>query len=784
MTNALSHAYKRLFDRSGVIICLTLVAVLISGVGAVQFSSDYKAYFGKGNPELRAFEAFEARYSQGDGILIVLQPPETVFTDSNLHSIAGLTDRAWQTPHSTRIDSITNFQHIESDGDTLVVSAVLEDPESPVPLDSEVIKTKTLGEPLLVNRLISPDGKTTGIYITLVLPGEEHGGHLSESVAYVRELVGEFREEKRDWKVAVTGLALFAAAEVEVTQNDLVRLAPIMIAVIAVLLLVCLRSYVAVAQILVIVLLSTASVLGLSGWFDILLNPTSAISIVVVMTLAVADCVHIILTYQDRFNGEPPSRDRVMACMKLNFEAISLTSLTTALGFLALNFSDSPPFHDLGNLAAAGVMVAWLLSILLLPAMMSLSNVSARVVIPADRQVMSSLAEFVIRHSKTILIAVGLSSLVIISAVPHLELDDRYVEWFDSSVGFRVDTDFATSELTGPYMLEIDIDSGEPGGVAEPEFLRFVQDLENFGVNHPKILHVDGYASLQKKLNRAMNGGGEDDYTIPTTRELSAQYLLLYEMSLPYGLDITNRISLSKSAVRASFTLIPASQSEIALTVTELESWIAQHKPTRVKATVTGTILMFVHLAERNIKSMLVGTGLAFGFIAILMMIVLRDWRLGLLSLVPNVIPVAVTFGLWSLTVGYVGIIASIITATTLGLIVDDTIHLITKYARAKERDNLSTHEAVMETFAHVGKALWVTSMVLAAGFFVLSFSSFRLNQEMGVMTAITLVVALILDFLLLPAMLMMFHRDSKCRCRVCQSRCRGEQLAVEAGTR
>jgi predicted RND superfamily exporter protein len=178
---------------------------------------------------------------------------------------------------------------------------------------------------------------------------------------------------------------------------------------------------------------------------------------------------------------------------------------------------------------------------------------------------------------------------------------------------------------------------------------------------------------------------------------------------------------------------------------------------------------MFVHLAERNIKSMLVGTALAFGFIAIVMVIALRDWRLGFLSLIPNVIPVAITFGIWSLTVGYIGIIASIIAATSLGLIVDDTVHLLTKYARFKRKGNLNTHEAIIETFTHVGKALWVTSLVLAAGFLVLSLSSFRLNQEMGVMTAITLVVALVLDFLLLPAILMAFHRDPECACNVCQ---------------
>ncbi len=208
------------------------------------------------------------------------------------------------------------------------------------------------------------------------------------------------------------------------------------------------------------------------------------------------------------------------------------------------------------------------------------------------------------------------------------------------------------------------------------------------------------------------------------------------------------------------------------------ESWLAENAPAAMQATATGSSLMFAYLTERNIRTMLNGTALAFLLIAATLVIALRSVRLGLISLIPNFVPVMITFGLWAIFVGEIGIIASVITATSLGLIVDDTVHVLSKYGRAKREHRLGTHDAVRFSFSHVGTALWVTTVILVAGFLVLGISPIKINSDLGILTAVTVSLALVLDFLLLPPLLMLLDREPSCACVTCARL--GEPLPAE----
>jgi len=246
---------------------------------------------------------------------------------------------------------------------------------------------------------------------------------------------------------------------------------------------------------------------------------------------------------------------------------------------------------------------------------------------------------------------------------------------------------------------------------------------------------------------------------------------LLYEMSLPYGLDLNSQIDLDKSASRLSVTLDTISQKRIINVIERSEAWLKQNLPPAMQAKATGSIVMFVNLAMRNITGMLGGTALAFLLISLTLVFALRSIRLGLISLIPNFIPVLVTFGLWAIFVGQIGIIASMITATSMGLIVDDTVHILSKYRRAKRENKLGTHDAIRYSFSHVGKALWVTTLIMVAGFSVLAFSSYKLNVDMGILTVLAVSVALVMDFLLLPALLMLMDKDKQCDCFTCREK-------------
>lgn len=383
---------------------------------------------------------------------------------------------------------------------------------------------------------------------------------------------------------------------------------------------------------------------------------------------------------------------------------------------------------------------------------------------------MRLLGDFVAVHSRKLLWGIGTLVILVTAMIPTLEIEDRYVEWFDESTPFRQDTDFATEHLVGPYVIEFSLPSGEAGGIVEPAYLARLEVFIDWLKTQDGVVHATGITDIMKRLNQSMHAGDPAWYRLPDSRELAAQYMLLYEMSLPYGLNLNSQISFDKSASRVTATLETVTSKQIRELAEHTEGWLADNTPPEMHATATGIALIFAHIGIRNIKSMLWGTAFAFVIISAIIAIALRDIRLGLISLVSNFLPVLITFGLWAIFVGEIGIIASVITATSLGLIVDDTVHFLSKYRRAKREHRFNTHDAVRFSFDHVGNALWITTVILVSGFSVLTFSSFAINVQLGVLTAMTLASALLLDLLLLPSLIMWLDRQEVCTCRTCQA--------------
>jgi predicted RND superfamily exporter protein len=274
------------------------------------------------------------------------------------------------------------------------------------------------------------------------------------------------------------------------------------------------------------------------------------------------------------------------------------------------------------------------------------------------------------------------------------------------------------------------------------------------------VEHVYSYADIIKRLNKNMHGDDSAWYRIPEDRELAAQYLLLYELSLPFGLDLNDRISVDKSASRVTVSLPEISTKRVREFIARSKTWLAFNAPGYMATEPTGATVMFSHISERNIKSMLTGNALALVLIALVIVFSLRSFRLGVLSLIPNTLPILVTFGLWAILVGRVGMAAATVTSTSLGIIVDDTVHFLAKYLRARREQNLDPPEAVKYAFDTVGQAIVATTIILGIGFSILATSTFLINAHMGLLTALAIAVAFLFDFTLLPVMLLIGHEQ------------------------
>jgi predicted RND superfamily exporter protein len=739
-----------------------LVVTVLSALGArhLEFSNDYRIFFSKDNPQLLAFENLQNTYTKSDNVLFAIAPADgDVFTPQTLEAIRWLTEAAWQIPYSIRVDSVTNFQHTYAEGDDLVVEDLVLDTDNPDAARLEKIRRIATSEPLLVNRLISPDSRTTGVNVIVQLPGIHPEKEVPEVVSFSRDLADQLLARYPHLEVHLTGVVFLNNAFSEMAISDMKTLVPIMFGVIVLMLLLLLRSLAATVATLLVIMLSIITAMGIAGWLGIHITPPLASAPTMMMTLAVANSVHFLVTFLQKVRAGESQRDAMLESLRINLQPIMITSLTTAIGFLSMNFSDAPPFRDLGNVVAIGVVASFIYSMALLPALMLLLPVRRRTGRGRSAPFMDALANLVVEHRKAVFLTMVVLVAGLISFVPRNELNDEFVKYFDERVPFRVDTDYTTEHLTGLYSISYSLGAGEPGGISEPAYLRKLDEFANWYRAQPEVKHVSTLSDTMKRLNRNLHGDDSAWYRLPEQRDLAAQYLLLYEMSLPYGLDLNNQINVDKSATKLDVSLGSLSSNQTIALEARAQQWLEEHAPKSMQVHGASPAVMFSHIGKRNIRSMLVGTTVALVLISFVLIFALRSLRIGLISIIPNLVPAGMAFGLWGLLVGQVGLALSIVTGMTLGIVVDDTVHFLSKYLRARREEGLSPPDAVRYAFHTVGTALWTTSAVLMAGFLVLVYSPFELNAGMGLLTAITIGLALLADFLLLPTLLMMLDK-------------------------
>jgi len=745
-----------------IILSLAMVVVIGSGVpNLMPFSNDYRVFFSKDNPQLNAFENLQDTYTKDDNVMFVISPKNgNVFTPESLTAIQSITEEAWQIPHSIRVDSITNFQHTYAEEDDLIVDDLVLEPASMTQEQLNYAKQVALKEPVLAARLISLNTAHTGVNVTVQLPGKDQMKENPETVAYARKMLAEAKINYPDIDIRLAGMVMMNNAFPEASQADGQTLIPMAFGVITVVLLLLLKGFSGTAATIILVFCSIIIGMGAGGHFGIKLTPPSASAPIIILTIAIAGAVHLLVTMLQEIHKGMSKHDAIVESMRVNFMPIFLTTITTALGFLSLNSSDAPPFGDLGNMSTFGVLGAFVLTVTFLPAIMFILPIHAKHFI-AGTGVMDKLGDFVVKKRNTLLISLTTLVLIFIAMIPQNELNDIFVNYFDESIEFRRDTDFTTNNLTGTYTIAYSLDSGEKEGVSKPQFLAQVEKFSDWYETQDEVLHVSTITDTFKRLNKNMHGDDESFYKLPDNKELGAQYLLLYEMSLPYGLDLNNQIDVAKQSTKVNVVLKTISSNELLALEQRANDWMQENTPDITTAGASPSI-MFAHIGRRNIISMLTGTTVALVLISLVLIIALKSVKYGLISLIPNLFPAGVSFGIWGLVVGEVGLALSIVTAMTLGIVVDDTIHFMSKYIRARKEKGFNSQDAVRYAFKNVGVALWVTSAVLISGFMILAQSNFELNSGMGLMTSIIIAVALFLDFFLLPPLLIAIDSDKE----------------------
>ena len=755
----LDRVFDLILRRPWVTVALAaaVMAAMTAGVRFITVTNDYRILFGENNPELAEYQALEDTYAESNRALIAVAPVQgSAFTRETLAAIEELTEAAWQAPYSSRVDSLTNYSHSEAFGDDLTVGPLVDGAEFLSDEELAEVETIALNSVETAGRLVSPDGRVGGVVINFFLP-DPMDAAVVEITDYLNALLEEARASHPDIDYYLTGDVVMHRAFADATQDDLRRLMPIVFVVIVTAAAILLRSVPGTLAIVIVLMFVVNTTLGLAGWLRTEFSPTNAGVPIIVMAITVAYAVHIVSITLLRMSQGLNKREAIRESLRHNATPVFLTSLTTIIGFLSLNASDSPPFHVLGNLVAFGVFCAFCFCMALLPAVLSLLPLKARRLREDKPLFFDRLATFVIARRNVLLWTVGAIAVVLIMGVPRNEISETWTRYFDDRFEFRRHTDFVIENLTGLDSLEYSLASGREGGITEPAYLSTVDAFAEWFREQPEVTHVQAFPDVMKRLNRNMNGDDPAFHRLPEDPELAAQYLLLYEFSLPFGIDLNDRIDVSKSATRMTTVAADLSGGELRELDERAQAWLEENAP-GMATPATGITMIFAHLSQRNIESMLRGTIFAMTLISLILILVLRSVRIGLISLLPNFIPAAVSFGLWGYLVGRVGMAASVVTVVAFGIIVDDTIHFLSKYLKAR-KEGLPAPEAVRYTFGAVGHALTTTTIVLSLGFLVFMASGFELSWALGILVSMTIVIALLTDFLLLPTLLMAIDR-------------------------
>ena len=628
--------------------------------------------------------------------------------------------------------------------------------------DLERIERIALGTEETAGRFVSRDGRVAGLVVSMALPDGRQDRQLSkvEVVDFLYDTAAGARAKYSTIDYHITGELALNRAVRDAIDEDFGLLGPIALGTMLLVALLLLRSIWGTVAIVLMLIAVILSALGFAGWSGMKLYGESAAALFVLMAIAVAHSVHIIEAMQSGLRQGMDRKQAATHSLQLNAWPVFLTSLTTAIGFLSLNFSDMPPFRIMGNIVAFGALAAFVYSVTFLPAFLSIMPMRSRPARAGASDLFDRLGQFVVSRRMVLLCSFAVLTVALIAGISRIELNENSLELLDESYEFRRSTDFVSDNFTGLEPFEYSLNSGQEGGITDVEYLNQVDAFAEWYRTQPEVAHVFALSDIMKRLNKNLNGDDPDFYRIPDDSDLAAQYLLLYEFSLPVGLDLNNLIDIERSSTRMTVVLRSLSANEKIELENRAQAWL-QHNATGLETAAAGVTIVGAHSIQRNIEKMVLGTIIAMGIVSLLLVFVFRSVRFGLISLIPNFVPAAMAMGLWGYAVGEVGVPASVVTAIAFGIIVDDTIHFLTKYLRARKSGMLPA-ESVRSAFRSVGKALVATTAVFALGFLVFGASGMASNQALGLLVGITVIVALLADLLFLPPLLMLLDGFGK----------------------
>ena len=748
------------YRKLSIVLCIALFLGLSQGLSKLTFNPDLETFFPKGHPATELMEDIDDTFLPTDSLIIAISGgKETIFKKETLNVIEKLTELSWTTPFSVRGDSLTNFSYVRSVDDDLLVEPFIE---NALLLTDQEIKEKSLlveGEEAIYGSVISKDKRTSIINLLIDPPQPNKEANLEVTIDYVLEYLDKAKKENPELDIRILGNPYQEYMDPKMLEAEIPPVMSLMFLVIFLSILFVLRSLAAVFSTFGVIILTIGSTFGSVGLLGNALNQMVITYPVLIITLALADCIHLFAIYfQERNRGET-SKNSMIKSLELNLQPLFLTTVTTCIGFLSFNALDVEPLRDVGNGISIGVLFAFFYTIFFIAPLISFLNVKIPKSTQQQVNLSRKIAIFSLSNKKAFLLIIPLSSLLMILLIPMNKLDMNPTQMYSEKyTSYGSDVLWLDKKLGATFPISFKAMS-DNGSVSNPKFL---EGLDNFSMwleKQNEVTHVTSLARTMKSLNKSMHGDDLEMKVIPEDQELSSQYLFFYEMSLPMGLDLNTSISQDRGSTRIAATLREMTSKEYLVFDKKVSRYLKDNNLESTISKPAGFRVIFVYLMEAVVNSLLIGVTIGMALIITVIGFFFRSAYFGFLSSFPNILPIASAFGIWAIIDGQIDFMVAVGMGSTLGIIVDFTVHLLSKYDLARQELNKSPEDAVLYAFEAVGFALIAMTVILALGFSVLHLVSFLPVHNFAQFSILAFVFALIIDFFLFPNLLVRFDK-------------------------
>jgi len=759
----LIHHWSELVIRFRLPIILLAVAAIAAGLvngRGIPFDNTNERYFIEGDPNLIAFEELLDLYGDIDYLVVGIEArasDQDVFEPETLQIIEDLTTYLENQEAVTQIRSLTRYQYTHSDSVSLATDDLIEDvtelAEDPALLAE--IKEIVAGEDLAIGTLITEDFRHTRIAART----EHRRGETAHNVTLVNGLIAFIEEqgyEQQGYSLHISGQPLINQKFEVHSIQDSTTLNPIMALFMIIVLFVSFRSFSGTLLPWLVIGAGIVCLNGIQGVLGFPHSPVDQALIPTMIIIGIGVSVHVMVEYyharERGLDGQAAAKDTIINLWRPAF----FTAITTSAGFMALAVTRIVPVREFAVMGSIGPILLFLLALTVLPALLSyvprVSDTTFRVVSGSFvTRLTQKVPDFTQRYRNPIL-GVGLLLMAFaVVSVPNIKVDTNYLNYFKWENPARTDMIYFDETYTGVIPIEVIIDSGVEGGVKEPAFLERMEAFQEYLDSREAVGEFNTLIDFLKQINQALNGDDPAFYRLPDTPEMTAQFLFLYENSGPEE-DLTDMKDFDDRYARMTVPMVNMVASEMDVELQEIYRAL-DTEFSDLDVSLTGSMVMFNAQDKYTGEGMFRSFGIALLVVSLFFIILFRSIKYGLLSIIPSVLPILIAGGV----VGLLGISldlgSMIVGAMTIGIAVDDAIHVMNRYLAAKEAGH-NTHDSIHKAMTESGRAVVYSSIILVLGFSVLTFASFIPIMYVGIFGAMIMLLAVLGDLIFLPAIL------------------------------